>query len=373
MCYDYSRHERHVDGVLMIVDINPRKTMVTVDVIVPCYNYGHFLRECVESVLNQVGPSIRVLIIDDASPDDSASVGNELAASDGRVTFLSHEQNRGHIATYNEGIDWISARYMLLLSADDYLLPGALERATAVMEARPEVGFVFGAAMELFDDGTKRIMQAGGTINRGESWQVLKGSDFIACSGARNIVPTPTAVVKTELLKRSGGYRPEMPHTADMELWWRLAALGSVGVVRECQAVYRCHAHNMSLGYYAKRCLPDIQQRRTVLDVFFAENRAMIPNAAHLRDRAYGILAREAIGSASAAFNDGDHELVQELEAIAAEMFPGVRNTGAWRKLQFKRRIGWRTWNFLRGKAKAAGGRIRQGDSSGMAAQMERP
>src|SRR5215471_13341349 len=71
----------------------------------------------------------------------------------------SREKTRGHpgaaprqqrqIATYNEGIDWVSADYMLLLSADDYLLPGALDRAAAVLDAHLEVGFVFGRAVEL--------------------------------------------------------------------------------------------------------------------------------------------------------------------------------------------------------------------------------
>ena len=52
--------------------------MSSVDVIVPCYRYGHFLRDCVESVLAQAGPSVRVLIIDDASPDNTAEVASDL-------------------------------------------------------------------------------------------------------------------------------------------------------------------------------------------------------------------------------------------------------------------------------------------------------
>ena len=54
--------------------------MPSVDVIVPCYNYGRFLRECVESVLDQDGVDVRVLIIDDASADDTPDVGRALAA-----------------------------------------------------------------------------------------------------------------------------------------------------------------------------------------------------------------------------------------------------------------------------------------------------
>ncbi|MGY4472207.1 glycosyltransferase involved in cell wall biosynthesis [Bradyrhizobium sp. LB9.1b] len=98
--------------------------MSSVDIVVPCFRYGHFLRECVESVLAQSGPELRVLIIDDASPDNTAEVAEELARSDPRVDYRRHTSNQGLIATANEGIAWARADYMLLLSADDYLLPG---------------------------------------------------------------------------------------------------------------------------------------------------------------------------------------------------------------------------------------------------------
>ncbi len=53
---------------------------------------------------------VRVLILDDASPDNTSEVGAELAREDSRVTQVRHHVNKGHIATYNEGIDWVSAR-----------------------------------------------------------------------------------------------------------------------------------------------------------------------------------------------------------------------------------------------------------------------
>src|SRR5438067_2341316 len=117
--------------------------MRSVDVIVPCYKYGRFLRESVESVLDQDGVDVRVLIIDDASVDDTRDVGRALA-EDPRVEYRRHAVNRGHIATYNEGIDWASADYALLLSADDMLTPGAFSRATRLMDEHPEIGFTFG-------------------------------------------------------------------------------------------------------------------------------------------------------------------------------------------------------------------------------------
>src|SRR3954471_18429980 len=108
--------------------------MSRVDVIVPCYNYAHFLRECVSSLLSQEGVDVRVLIIDDCSPDNTPEVAAKLLAKDRRVEYRRHEINIGHIATYNEGLEWGTGAYMLLLSADDMLTPGAFRRAARLMD-----------------------------------------------------------------------------------------------------------------------------------------------------------------------------------------------------------------------------------------------
>jgi glycosyltransferase involved in cell wall biosynthesis len=91
----------------------------SIDVIVPRYNYGRFLPSCTDSVLGQLGCEVGVLIIDGASTDDSLAIARSLAARDNRIQVLAHEKNRGHIATCNEGIEWLSADYMLLLSSQD--------------------------------------------------------------------------------------------------------------------------------------------------------------------------------------------------------------------------------------------------------------
>jgi len=79
--------------------------------------------------LSQPGVDVRVLIIDDASDDYTPQVGRELAREDWRVEFVRHTTNHPPHRDYNEGLEWATAEYTLLLSADDLLTPGALERA----------------------------------------------------------------------------------------------------------------------------------------------------------------------------------------------------------------------------------------------------
>jgi glycosyltransferase involved in cell wall biosynthesis len=322
--------------------------MSAIDVFIPCYRYGHFLKECVESVLSQSGVDVRVLIIDDASPDNTAEVGAQLARGDPRVTLSKHSVNKGHIATYNEGIEWASADYVLLLSADDYLLPGSLKRATMVMDVHPEVGFVFGRAVEFVDKAEiyRRDTPANAIINGlvgCESYRVLRGVELIgafADRGATNFISTPTAVVRTSLQKKVGGYRVELPHSGDWEMWLRLSANGHVGIVSEYQAVYRLHNASMSGGYSTRKGLADIEQRRAALGVFFSSHGRALPNSTELLRSLMASLALSAVQGASWAFNDGERELSGRFSQLALDIFPEIKNSRAWKVVTLKRRIG---------------------------------
>ena len=140
-------------------------------VAVPCYNYGHYLAGAVEAVLAQRDVDVDVLIIDDCSTDDTPAIGRSLA-EDPRVTYVRHPENRGHIATFNEGVDWAANDYFLLISADDILAPGALARAAYAFERHPSVGLVYGG-VERFS-GTVEPIDVGDpnrvTVHPGYDW-----------------------------------------------------------------------------------------------------------------------------------------------------------------------------------------------------------
>ena len=233
--------------------------MRRVAVCVPCYNYGRFLVQCVESILRQTGVDVRVLIIDDGSPDNTQAVGERLAIEDPRVEFRRHTVNQGHVATYNEGIEWAEGDYLLLLSADDVLTDGALARASALMDAHPEVGFVYGRQISFNSEVPSCSPADLDPISSGE--RIVRSAEFIedCYRSTVNGVSTPTVVVRTALQKNVGGYRKELPHTGDLEMWLRMAAqVCSVGILGTAQAFRRRHDGAMHLTFSS---LADIQQR----------------------------------------------------------------------------------------------------------------
>jgi glycosyltransferase involved in cell wall biosynthesis len=296
-----------------------------VSVVIPCYNYARYLVACVESVLVQRGVEVEIVIVDDSSTDDSAAVARRISELDSRVRVIEHRENRGHIATYNDGLAEISGEFVLLLSADDLLVRGALARAAALLEANPAVGLVYGNAIDFSTDALPRTEESV------SAWLVWPGHRWLEtrCRSGRNPVSTPTVVMRTSVLRAVGGYRPELPHAADFELWMRAAAVSDVGFVAGAhQAYYRRHGANMHdadfATLHASGMMLDLRQRWRSFQYLFEQMGEHLPAAREFQRTARRTLARESLGLASRAYTWGLTETwpVADLEAFAHQLYP---------------------------------------------------
>jgi glycosyltransferase involved in cell wall biosynthesis len=318
----------------------------TVSVVVPCYRYGHFLADCVRSVLAEQeggGVDIRVLIIDDASDDDSADRARELAATDPRIEVRVHEKNRGHIATYNEGLlEWADGDYCALLSADDRLTPGALGRAAALLDAHPEVGFVYGHPLH-FRDGEPLPVARGARWRVGD-WDVRPGRWWVdrRFREAQGCITSPEVVMRTSLQRRIGGYDPALPHAGDIEMWMRAAAHADVGYIRNAdQAYYRRHGANMSVVDFGGQ-LDDLRQRKAAFESVLVKCPEQLPDSDRLADLVHRRLARQALRRAVRAYDRGRTSVVPvaELVDFAAECWPAHERLPEFQGLRVRRFFG---------------------------------
>jgi glycosyltransferase involved in cell wall biosynthesis len=314
--------------------------MSRVDIVIPCYNYARYLRSCVNSVLSQSGVDVRVLIIDDASSDDSAKLGRELAAANEEVEFRRHEVNKGHIATYNEGlIEWSTAEYSVLLSADDILAPGSLSRAVGVMDADKGVGMVYGRTIHFEQEAELPRVDArefGCTRWSGAEW--LKGR----CRAGHNVITSPEAVVRGSVQRAVGGYRPELPHTGDLEMWLRIAAVANIAyVVGPPQAFYRVHPASM-LRTKFHGSLVDLKERKSAFDVFFFHQQHILTDADRLHTLANCALAREALWDACRAYdhNQVEASYADQLVEFAVTAYDGATSLPEYAALRRRRLLG---------------------------------
>jgi len=305
------------------------QTLPTVDVVIPCYNYGKFLNSCVKSVLTQSGVRVQAIIIDDASTDDTAVTGQELAARYEAVQFRRHSTNKGHIATYNEGLlEWSTGDYVVLLSADDMLAPGALNHAIRIMEADKSLGMVYGRTIHF--QNQNELPRAIETVPR---FDKFTGCDWIKrrLHAGYNVITSPEVVVRGSIQRTVGGYRAELPHSGDLEMWLRIAAVSNVAYVRGVQAYYRVHARSMQRTTY-KSSFVDLVHRKAAFDYFLEHH----PTFQQWRRTVNLTLAREALWDACRAYDHNriESSRIEELVQFALDSSPESQSSSEYSALR---------------------------------------
>jgi glycosyltransferase involved in cell wall biosynthesis len=202
---------------------------------------AHLLPDCVNSILAQTYRDLEVLIMDDCSPDNTSEVARSFR--DRRVSHIRNEVNLGHLANYNRGIELARGTYVWLISADDQLRRSyVLHRYIQLLDARPEVGFVFCPAMR-FQDGSD-ISVYGACGDRDTVW---RGHDFLRSHLlGGNIVPSPSGLARRECYERVGRFPLDLPFAGDWYMWAVFALAWDVGYFREPMVGYRDHELNMT-------------------------------------------------------------------------------------------------------------------------------
>lgn len=280
----------------------------SIDIIIPCYQYGRYLRQCVSTVLSQDVADLRVLIIDNASTDDSVEVAQELARSDSRVEVVVHPTNLGLYASYNEGIDWASAEFMLVLDADDGLAPGSLRRAIDIMTREPNVVLTHGRRREWNSDAAfVPPPESAETI-----WTVKTGRQFISdfCAYPKRFPDANETVRRTEAQKKAGYYRTIQ--YADVELWLRVAMYGDVAKTNRTQAFRRIHPKQSTTPFLDRPVL-DFMENKKAIGTFFANEGRALCDAQRLQDMSSRALEDHAYWSAVTHYVRGYRGEAREL------------------------------------------------------------
>jgi len=312
----------------------------TVSVVIPCFNYGRFLAESVSSAVAQDGVEVEVIVVDDASTDDSAAIATRLASMHPSVRLVRNETNQGHVVTFNNGLAVAHGEFLVRLDADDLLTPGSLARATALFDAHPNVGLVYGHPRHF---ATPHPPSAN-TLLRG--WTTWRGHDWFAraCRRGVNVITTPEAMLRMSVVEQVGGLDTRLKYAQDMEMWLRAATVGDVGHIDGAdQALHRDHPQSMSetdgSGFEA-----DILERRAVFDYLFENAAKTFADAEELQLLARRALASQALRQICRAYERGRtaREPVQWYENFAAEVYPDYRDLSQWRALRRRRRAGIR-------------------------------
>lgn len=185
-----------------------------ISIIVPVYNVEKFIKETIQSVLDQTYTDFELILVDDCSKDGSVAAIETF--DDSRIVLLKQEQNAGAYAARNRGLKEAKGRYIAFLDSDDYWEPCKLEHELAFMK-RENAGFVF-TGYEFADEncvGTGKVVRVPHTIT---FKQALSNTTIF----------TSTVLIDREKISDD---LIEMPHIAseDTATWWRILKAGNIG------------------------------------------------------------------------------------------------------------------------------------------------
>jgi glycosyltransferase involved in cell wall biosynthesis len=201
----------------------------------PAFNAGQFIADSMRSVLAQDWSDFELLVIDDGSTDDTANIVSGF--DDQRVRLLRHEENRGLVATLNEGLREARAPLVARQDADDLCRADRFSRQLAHFDACPD-DLAVASEAQLVDDQNRRC----GILRLPRTRQQLR---WDLCF--RNPIPHSSVMMRRQkLLAEFGGY-PESVASEDYALWSSIAATARVGLIKRSLVSYRIHSSSVMM------------------------------------------------------------------------------------------------------------------------------
>jgi len=224
-------------------------------VMVPTYRPGAMLRPALESVLRQAGPDqeMQIAIVDDGSDRDGLEQLVRSIDPQGRVEIHADGSHLGLSGNWNRAIGLARGHLVHLLHQDDCILPGFYERMERGFLRAPLVGMAFCPSKIV--DGQDRLIKCTWP----QRWRAGVIANWLPRIAIRQRIQTPAVVVARTTYELLGGYRSDLCHTLDWEMWVRIAARMPVWHEPRPLAVYRRHAASESSRLLAQGTVwPDL-------------------------------------------------------------------------------------------------------------------
>jgi glycosyltransferase involved in cell wall biosynthesis len=223
---------------------NPR-----LSILIPVYNGMPYIEEAARSVLEQDFTDFELIFSDNGSNDGTWEYITSL--KDKRIRYFKNETNLGMVGNWNKALEYAQGEYIKVLPADDYILPGSLQKQVSILDNNPAVVLVCGA---------KRVIDANGkhlfTKRFFKSDKVMDGKtamDKVIRSGSNSIGEGGCVMFRRNLLPLTGGFEDDIFYAEDIQLWFKLLLHGKLYVMAEEVAAFRISGISLSVQRSAEQ------------------------------------------------------------------------------------------------------------------------
>jgi glycosyltransferase involved in cell wall biosynthesis len=276
-----------------------------VSIGIPTFNGAKYLRESVESVLSQTCGDFELVLIDDASSDETWAIAEEYGRKDPRVSAVRNSKTLGLVGNFNRCLELAKGRYVCVWHQDDVMMPQNIEKKVALLAANPQVGFVHSNVLMIDDQG--QILS--------EHWELDSRHDYIAPGRAfflkmiqpgKNYVCCPSVLARRECYERLGNFRSELYFTCDWEMWIRLSLYYDVGCLGTPLVQFRRHSDSES--FRIEGTVSEIEQELLAKYLVLSDQGDRITDAAKLKKHLVAGVPGEELLRARQAFAEGRSE-----------------------------------------------------------------
>lgn len=275
-----------MDILEMDSDNSDTASFPMVSICLLTYQHAKYIADCMEGVLSQTYPSIELIVLDDASVDDTAKIinsfENELKKRNFKFHFIRHKMNRGNIpANLNEMLMQSHGKYIKMLSGDDILLKDCVFSLVKFLEGR-NCSIAYSNAYLINDEykygewfGREKLLKNHHEIRKDCLFKKLL---------KENCIPSPTAMIQRNIYEKYGFYDESIGYE-DYELWLRLAGKEEFAYLDQCLYLYRksetglsnCNSNSKFIFMYNQTVktlkkyivkIPKHQRERFVVDFY---------------------------------------------------------------------------------------------------------
>ncbi|MDA5110862.1 glycosyltransferase family 2 protein [Brevibacillus thermoruber] len=240
-----------------------------VSIITPSFNQARFIRETIESVLNQDYPHLEHIVIDGGSTDGTLEILNHFRQTDNRFRFVS-EPDRGQSHAINKGLAMAAGEIIGWVNSDDTYQPGAIRKAVQALQQRPEWAMVHGGCYVINENSQ---IQSSISVAPAD-YQKL----YHSCC-----VCQPAAFIRKDILQQMGGVDETLNFCMDYDLWIRIAKNHLIGYVPDHLANARIHRTAKSVTQWHSVGLPEVL--KTVEKHYGSISKTWLAHAPHYRKR----------------------------------------------------------------------------------------
>ncbi len=211
-----------------------------VTVVIPAFNHERFVKEAVESVLNQDFSDWELLIIDDGSTDSTSQIV-DLYKDHPKVKVI-HQQNMGLSATLNKGLGMARGEYFNFLPSDDFFHTEKLSKQVQKLKEEKDIVCLFCDQIAVDENGKN----VNDPIKKWHSVPYKTKQEILPRLFERNFIPAPSALIRISELKAIGGFDESLTYTQDYDLWLRILPRGKAFWLHEPLLYYRWHGENLT-------------------------------------------------------------------------------------------------------------------------------